>query len=98
MQFVKPSEYENKILNRLNNSYLKISEMTEGEREFLNSLILRTKPKKVLEVGVSAGGSSIIMLNALKEIDNSSLYSIDYSTSLTMIRVLTADILLTTIH
>lgn len=72
-----PSEAENKILNELDSSYLETSEMTEAERQFLNALILRTKPKKLLEIGVSRGGSSVIMLNAIRNNENAKLYSVD---------------------
>lgn len=56
------------------------SEMTLSERLFLTGLVSKYKPKKVLEVGVAAGASSVIMLDALKQIPDSKLYSIDYST------------------
>ena len=82
MQFLYPTEQENEISNRLGKSYEKISEMTKNEREFLNALVLRTKPENVLELGVASGSSSIIILNALKEFPKSKLYSIDYSTPL----------------
>jgi hypothetical protein len=42
-------------------------------------MILRNQPKKLLELGVSAGGSTIVMLNAIQDIPNARLYSIDYS-------------------
>ena len=74
-----PSDEENKILHELDGTYTKVSEMTNEEREFLNAIILRKKPKKLLEVGVSAGGSTVIMLNAIKSNLDSILYSIDYS-------------------
>ena len=56
-----------------------INEMSYLERCFLNGIIRQTKPKKILELGVSAGGSSAIILNAIKDFDNAKLYSIDYS-------------------
>lgn len=55
----------------------KCSIMNENERKFLNGVIRRFKPKKIVEIGVLKGGSSIIMLNALNDIKNSHLYSID---------------------
>lgn len=76
-EMIFPSEEENKLLNELDPLYLSISEMTEHERQFLNSLILRNKPQKLLELGVSRGGSSISMLNAIKNNDSAKLYSID---------------------
>jgi hypothetical protein len=44
-------------------------------------LLLRNKPEKLLEVGVAAGASAIVMLNAIKDNPNAALYSIDYAES-----------------
>jgi hypothetical protein len=77
VNFVIPTEPENEILNQLDNSYTKISEMSSAQRMFLNALILREKPKKLLEIGVSAGGSSIVILNAIKDFSDAKLFSID---------------------
>ena len=51
--------------------------MWANQREFLNGVVRKLKPKKILEIGVEKGGSAIIILNAIKDIDNSKLYSID---------------------
>ena len=56
------------------NSYL--------DKCFLNGVIRKLKPKKVLELGVAAGGTSLIILNALKDIPGSFLYSSDISEKL----------------
>jgi predicted O-methyltransferase YrrM len=77
VEFFTPTDTENKILEQLDDSYTKISEMTFEERAFLNGLVLRKQPKKLLEIGVSSGGSSIVLLNAIKDIANAKLYSID---------------------
>ncbi|MDR1433730.1 class I SAM-dependent methyltransferase [Candidatus Endomicrobiellum devescovinae] len=78
IEFLIPTQNETQHLNTLNNAFTQISEMTQYEREYLNALILRNKPKKLLEIGVSAGGSSIVILNAIKDMQSSKLYSIDY--------------------
>jgi predicted O-methyltransferase YrrM len=81
LELVIPRTQENQILRRLNPAYIEKSEMSAAEREFLNSLILRYKPKKLLELGVSAGSSSIVMLNAIKNTSRGrGLYSVDYNT------------------
>jgi predicted O-methyltransferase YrrM len=77
VEFIIPEMAENMVLQRLDKAYCKIIEMSQQQQQFLNSLILRKKPLKVLELGVSAGGSSIVILNALKEIPGSKLYSVD---------------------
>ena len=56
----------------------KCSEMWDNQKEFLNGIIRKFKPKKILEIGVRQGGSSI--LNAIDDFKNSKLYSIDLDT------------------
>ena len=53
------------------------SQMSSNEREFINGIIRKYKPHKILEVGVNFGGSSIIILNAIQDIKDSKLFSID---------------------
>ena len=54
-------------------------EINNDERKFLNGLVRKYKPKKIVEIGVSAGGTAVLMLNAIKDIPESKLYSIDRS-------------------
>jgi predicted O-methyltransferase YrrM len=79
IEIIIPTEEENKIIHSLDSSVAEVSQMTSHEREFINALVLRNRPKKLLEIGVSAGSSSIIILNAIKNIEDTMLYSIDYS-------------------
>ena len=58
----------------------KCSIMWGNQREFINGIIRKFKPKKSVELGVLHGGSSIIILNAIKDISNSFLFSIDIKT------------------
>ncbi len=53
--------------------------MSFTDRSFLNRIIRKLKPKKVLEIGVADGGSSLIILNAFKDVHGSFLYSSDFS-------------------
>ena len=76
MQIKDPQNYDNHILNDIN---VDCSEMNEIDKKFLNGVIRQVKPKKILEVGVAAGNSSVIILNAIKDIDGALLYSIDYN-------------------
>lgn len=69
--------YDN-IKEKLENSNCSI--MWANQREFINGIIRKFKPKKIVEIGVALGGSSIIILNAIKDIKNSHLYSIDIDT------------------
>lgn len=52
-------------------------ELNGNETYFINGIIRKIKPKKCLEIGVSRGGSSILILNAIKDINNSFLISLD---------------------
>ena len=86
MEITKPEKFENEIVDEINDILniklvpeRTISEMTYLERCFLNGIIRQAKPKKILELGVSAGGSSAIILNAIKDFDNTKLYSVDYN-------------------
>lgn len=88
MKIFEPEKFETEIIDNINNilddkTYsgdITISEMTYIQRCFLNGALRQVKPKKILELGVSAGGSSAIILNSIKDIEGSFLYSIDYST------------------
>jgi predicted O-methyltransferase YrrM len=80
--YINLDKYEIKIYNEINNNNLWLcSRMCGNKREFLNGVVRKFKPKKILEIGVAEGGSSIIILNAIKDIKNSHLFSIDLSKS-----------------
>ena len=49
---------------------------------FINGILRKIKPKKCLEIGVAKGGSTIVILNAIKGIKDSSLVSLDLNTQL----------------
>ncbi|MDR1134934.1 MAG: class I SAM-dependent methyltransferase [Clostridiales Family XIII bacterium] len=55
------------------------SEMNEEERLFINGLIRETRPGRLLEIGVSRGGGTVNILNAINDMPNSKLVSIDKS-------------------
>lgn len=86
MQIFEPEKFETDILMQINHILEKkhnnngFSEMSFTDRAFLNGIIRKTKPNKILEIGLAAGGSSAIILNAIKDFENSTLFSIDYNT------------------
>ena len=47
------------------------------EAQFINGIIRKNKLKNCLEIGVAHGGSSIVILNAIKDIEKSVLVSLD---------------------
>ena len=65
----------NEIRQKL--SQIKCSQMWANQKEFLNGIIRKFKPEKIVELGVYKGGSSIIILNAIDDFKKSKLYSID---------------------
>ena len=56
--------------------------LLEEEARFINGLIRKNKPKNWLEIWVANGGSSIVILNAIKDIQNSVLVSLDLNKEL----------------
>lgn len=79
LDFIIPDVCEKDVIKNLPDTIKEISEMNEEERVFLTGLILKYKPRKVLEIGVAAGASSAVILNALEHVDNAEFYSVDYS-------------------
>jgi predicted O-methyltransferase YrrM len=78
----KYEEYETEFvtseIKQKSRWYLK----NEKEAYFINGIIRKYKPKRCLEIGVARGGSSVVILNALKDIDNSFLVSLDLNEQL----------------
>lgn len=89
IDFTKVSEYdkfilddiEQKLIGNIEGTNFKKNEMMISERAFLNGIIRKTKPNVVVEIGLSAGGSTCIILNALRDNPTAKLYSFDYSTT-----------------
>ena len=55
-------------------------QLKKNEIYFINGIIRKFKPRNCLEIGVAEGGSSILILNAIKDIQNSLLVSLDLNT------------------
>ena len=77
--FIKSTDEEISEYVELGEDYKQYSEMSNQDRLFLITLINRYKPKKILELGVSKGGSSFLILNAIKNRNDARLFSIDYN-------------------
>lgn len=58
-----------------------ISKMSVSDQKFLYGLLHKVKPLKCVEIGVYSGGSSAIILDAIKSFANSRLYGVDISES-----------------
>ena len=79
-KFINFNDIENIDLNifkLIENKIKDIVELTLEEQKFFHGLIRTIKPKKIVEIGVSRGGSSVLILNSIKDIENARLFSID---------------------
>ena len=54
-----------------------LSEMAIVERKFINGLVRYYEPESVLEIGVSGGGGSVVLLDAISSFERATLTSID---------------------
>ena len=65
----KYEDYENHLVTNeiITNSQWFLKDKKEAY--FINGLIRKLKPKNCLEIGVANGGSSIVILNALKDLN-----------------------------
>jgi predicted O-methyltransferase YrrM len=73
-----PTEKEIALLEKIS-SVFKFSLMIKEERVFLTSLILKYQPKKILELGVASGTSSLTILNAAETYGGAKVYACDIS-------------------
>jgi len=78
MNLNNPEDFEKSVLEEIEPELKALSEMSVSERQFLNGIIRQHRPKKIVEIGVAAGGSSAVILNAIKDIEGAHLYSHDY--------------------
>ena len=72
-------DYYNFQRENINNRIKQLAnyELTQKETYFLNGIIRKLKPKNCIEIGTSSGGSAILILNAIKDINDSILVSMD---------------------
>lgn len=69
------SQPEDFLKEKINLFY---SEMTTFQRSFLCGLIKEKRPKKIVEIGVSAGGTTALILQCLQILDmEAEVYSVD---------------------
>ena len=74
-------KYERNFITASMKKYAQWDQL-DNEPYFINGIIRKFKPKNCLEIGVSRGGGSIIILNAIKDINDSRLISLDLSEDL----------------
>ena len=76
-KFSNIENFEQERFFEIENKLKGFIEMTTDEQRFVNGMVRKVKPKKIVEIGVAYGGTSAIILNAIKDIKDSKLYSID---------------------
>ena len=74
---IPPENFERNILDEVQNKIKGKSIIPINELYFINGLIRKYKPKKIIEIGVCSGGTSAIILNAIKDFKGAKLYSFD---------------------
>ena len=79
LNFTNISDIDLNILSLIENGIKDLIELTIDEQKFFHGLLRTVKPKKIVEIGVSSGGSAILILNAIKDIEGAKLFSIDKS-------------------
>ena len=72
-----PENFEREILDQIKYRFKGYTLIQINELYFINGLIRKYRPKKVLEIGVCSGGVSATILNAIKDIDGAKLFSCD---------------------
>ena len=72
---------ENDLSGKIEGANCNKCEMSYKERAFINGIIRKTKPKTIVELGVSAGGSACLILNAIRDMEGTKFYSFDYNTT-----------------
>lgn len=74
---IPPENYERKILDQIKDRFKGFYLIPIKQLYFINGLIRKYKPIKLLEIGVCSGGVSATILNAIKDIKGAKLYSCD---------------------
>ena len=72
-EFLNIEGYNSEILLPIQNTLKGYIEITHDEQKFLNGIIRKIKPKKIVEIGVAYGGTAVIILNAIKDIEDAKL-------------------------
>ena len=72
-----PENFEREIFDKIKDRYSGPLIMQIKEYYFINGLIRKYKPKKLLEIGVCSGGMSAAILNAINDRKDAFLYSCD---------------------
>ena len=75
-----PENFEKEVFDKIEPKFSGHLIMYTRDYYFINGLIRKYKPKKILEIGVCSGGVSAAILNAIKDRKDAFLYSCDLET------------------
>ncbi len=73
---IPPELFERNIIDKIKDR-LKGCLLSINELYFINGLIRKYRPKKIIEIGVCSGGTSAAILAAIQDIEGAMLYSCD---------------------
>ena len=71
--------FEREILDPVFDRIAPHIQMSFAECYYLNGVIRKAKPKRILEIGTARGGTAALMLNATCDVDDSFVVSLDYN-------------------
>lgn len=74
---VQPEEYETELFETIPLEVRNYTEMHPIESKFIIGLIRQLKPIRILEIGVAEGGSTCVLLNAIKDDKKATVTSVD---------------------
>ena len=80
LDYTNIERFESEGLAAVTADKIRGNEMSNLDRMFLNGILRKTRPQKIVEFGVANGGSAAVILNAIKDINGAKLYSLDYNT------------------
>jgi predicted O-methyltransferase YrrM len=72
-----PENIDSEKFNDISPEIYEFTEMWSPEHKFIFGLIRHFKPQNILEIGVSSGSGSALMLHTIKDMKDSTLTSID---------------------
>ena len=75
-----PEQYDRYIYDRIKDRHKGPMLMGANQYYFINGLIRKYKPKKLLEIGVCSGAVSAVLINAIMDTKDAFLYSCDLET------------------
>ena len=74
---IVPEDFDVHITELIPEEVIALSEMHSVERSFINGLVRLVKPTRILEIGVAEGGGTAVLLNAISDMPDATVTSVD---------------------